>query len=152
MKKVIGGILLLLCIVTSITVVAQNQQSPADIKFVRQSVRRFIFDKEQSIPLSALHPSEIIGMPVMYPSVHHSNEKSNIIVTDNKLSIQSEVETATSIWFGGFNPFATYTIELDSVKGKGEIGFEFTDADRKNRIIVTTVFNNENITSSCGNC
>ena len=145
MKKVIGGILLLLCIVTSSTVMAQNQQSPADIKFVRQSVRRFIFDKEQSIPLSALHPNEIIGMPVMYPSVHHSNEKSNIIVTDNKLSIQSEVETATSIWFGGFNPFATYTIELDSVKGKGEIGFEFSDADRKNRIIVTTVFNNENI-------
>ena len=80
---------------TSFTAVEQSQPSPSDIKFVRQSVRRFIFDKDQSIPLSALHPKEIIGMPVMYPTVHHSKEKSNIIIVENRLSIQSDVDTET---------------------------------------------------------
>jgi hypothetical protein len=145
MIKFIGNFLLLCCVTTSFTVVGQTQPSPADIKFVRQSVRRFIFDRDQSIPLSALHPNEIIGMPVMYPTVHHSKEKSNITIVENRLSIQSSVETQTSIWFGGFNPFATYSIDIESCKGKGEMGFEFTDDSRKNKLVITADFNNAKI-------
>lgn len=145
MIKFIGKFLLLCCITTSFTAVGQTQPSPAEIKFVRQSVRRFIFDKDQSIPLSAFHPKEIIGMQVMYPTVHHSKEKSNTTIVENKLSIQSDVETETSIWFGGFNPFATYSIDIESCKGKGEMGFEFTDDSRKNKLVITADFNNAEI-------
>ena len=145
MIKFLGRILFLLCITTSLNLVGQTQYSPADIKFVRQGVRRFIFDKDQSIPLAALNPNEIIGMSAMYPTEHRLKDQSKINIVDNSLSIQSKVATETAIWFGGFNPFATYTIELDSSKGKGEIGFEFSDANRKNQCTVTTFFNDEKI-------
>lgn len=124
---------------------AQSQPSPEDIQFVRQGVRRFIFDNNQSIPLSALYPSEIIGMPVMYPITHHLKEQATIQTIDNRLTIQSVAETETAVWFGGFNPFATYTIDLDSCKGNGEIGFEFADAARKSYCNITVVFNGNKV-------
>ncbi len=68
-----------------------------------------------------------------------------MITEGNRLSIQSIAATETAIWFGGFNPFATYTIDLDSCKGNGEIGFEFSDAAQKNQCAITAVFNGYNI-------
>lgn len=123
-----------------------GQPSPEDIRFVRQGVRRLIFDKDQSIPLAKLEPGKIIGLPVMYPIRHYADEPSEISVMEDKLVIQSEVETRTGIWFGGFNPFATYILDLDSVSGEGAIGFEFSDAEKTKQFIITVGFNNENLT------
>lgn len=119
---------------------AQQDVRPDGIQFTRQAVRRFLFDKDLSIPLSALHPSEIIGMPVMYPASHRRTTHASIQTTGNRLSLQSEKISTTAIWFGGFNPFATYTIDLDSCKGEGEIGFEFSDEQLKNQCTITAVF------------
>ncbi len=124
---------------------AQQQQTPDGIQFTRQSVRRFLFDKDLSIPLSALHPNEIIGMPVMYPIAHRLKPHATISTSNNLLSIQSAEKSTTAIWFGGFNPFATYTIELDSCRGKGEIGFEFSDEQLKNQCLITAVFDDHNM-------
>ena len=118
---------------------AQQQDTPDGIQFTRQAVRRFLFDKDLSIPLSALHPNEIIGLPVMYPTAHRLATHANIQTTGNRLSLQSEKISTTAIWFGGFNPFATYSIELDSCKGKGEVGFEFSDEQMKNQCTITAV-------------
>ena len=101
-------------IISCTPLLAQQQQTPDGIKFTRQAVRRFLFDKDLSIPLSALHPNEIIGMPVMYPTAHRLTLHANIQTSGNRLSLQSAEKSTTAIWFGGFNPFATYTIELDS--------------------------------------
>ena len=124
---------------------AQQDVRPDGIQFTRQAVRRFLFDKELSIPLSALHPNEIIGMPVMYPTAYRLADHATIQTKGNRLSLQSEKRSTTAIWFGGFNPFATYTIELDSCKGNGEIGFEFSDEQLKNQCIITAVFDDHNI-------
>jgi hypothetical protein len=124
---------------------AQQQVRPDGIQFTRQAVRRFLFDKELSIPLSALRPNEIIGMPVMYPTVNRLAEHASIQAKGNRLSLQSEKISTTAIWFGGFNPFATYSIELDSCKGNGEIGFEFSDEHQKNQCIITAVFDDQNM-------
>ncbi|MCE2849555.1 MAG: hypothetical protein LW815_10380 [Chitinophagaceae bacterium] len=124
---------------------AQQEVRPDGIQFTRKAVRRFLFDKELSIPLSALHPNEIIGMPVMYPTAHRNADHATIQTSGHRLSLQSEKRSTTAIWFGGFNPFATYIIELDSCKGNGEIGFEFSDVDQKNQCIITTVFDDQHM-------
>lgn len=74
-----------------------------------------IFDEEQSIPLARLQPGKIIGLEAMHPIIHFSEVHASVNVNENKLVIQSEQETQTGIWFGGFNPFATYIIDLESI-------------------------------------
>ena len=76
---------------------AQQEVRPDGIQFTRQAVRRFLFDKELSIPLSALHPNEIIGMPVMYPTAHRLAAHASIQTTGNRLSLQSDKKSTTAI-------------------------------------------------------
>jgi hypothetical protein len=132
-------------IISCTPLLAQQQVRPDGIQFTRQAVRRFLFDKELSIPLSALHPNEIIGMPVMYPIAYRLQPHATISTSNNRLSLQSEEKSTTAIWFGGFNPFATYTIGLDSCDGNGEIGFEFSDENQKNQCTITAVFDDHNM-------
>ncbi len=139
-------LILVFTLVSTVEFVVQGQISPEDINFVRQGVRRLIFDEEQSIPLARLEPGKIIGLPVMYPIRHYSEEQSEVYISDDKLAIQSERETQTGIWFGGFNPFATYTIDLASCSGEGDIGFEFSDNEKTEQFIVTVGFNKSKLT------
>src|SRR5690554_310097 len=105
----------------------KSQPAADEINFVRQGVRRFIFDDTHTLPLSALNPKEIVGMSAMYPITHHEKTKAEVDIHQGRLQIRSDAETGTSIWFGGFNPFATYTLDLNACKGQGSIGFEFSD-------------------------
>jgi hypothetical protein len=124
----------------------QGQSSPADVNFVRQGVRRLIFDEDQSIPLAKLEPGKTIGLSSMHPIRHYLDEQSDIFISENKLVVQSERETQTGIWLGGFNPFATYTIDLASCAGEGDIGFEFSDAEQTERFLITVGYNNKRLT------
>ncbi|MEQ9442360.1 MAG: hypothetical protein RIG62_25195 [Cyclobacteriaceae bacterium] len=124
---------------------AQNRVSPDKIKFVRQGVRRLIFDAQQRIPLAALNPREVIGMSAMYPITHYLDAQAEVRIVNNQLSVQSGAETQTGIWFGGFNPFATYTIDLASCTGEGEIGFEFSDALKAQQFFVTIRYQDERL-------
>ncbi|MPR34677.1 hypothetical protein [Salmonirosea aquatica] len=117
-----------------------GQPAPDAIHFVRQGVRRLIFDQDQAIPLAALKPGEIVGIASMYPTSHYLSAQADVLASENKLVINSRQETRTSIWFGGFNPFATYTLDLASTSGEGEVGFEFTDAGRREQVYVTVGF------------
>ncbi len=114
----------------------QAQPEPDDILFVRQGVKRFVFDIEQGIPLSSLDPKSIIGLASMHPVTHYMEEEAELVLEEGQLVVRSESETQTSIWFGGFNPFATYVLDLGDVKGRGEIGFAFGDAERQLRVTV----------------
>jgi hypothetical protein len=116
--------------------VAQSQTSPEKIKFVRQGVKRLIFDQKQSIHLAGIEPGKIIGLSAMHPIRHYTDDHSKVFVSEDKLLIQSAKESQTSIWFGGFNSFATYSIDLASCSGKGEIGFEFSDANKKEQCFI----------------
>lgn len=124
---------------------AQSQTTPDNIKFVRQGVRRLIFDEHQSIPLAALNPEEVIGMSAMYPTSHYQDGQAAVNISNNQLSVQSEAETQTSIWFGGFNPFATYIIDLAACQGEGEIGFEFSDAAKTDQLFITITYADEQL-------
>jgi len=124
----------------------QSQTMPDEIKFVRQGVRRMIFDQGQSIPLARLEPGNIIGLPVMHPITHYLDEHAHVFISDDKLVIQSEQETESGIWFGGFNPFATYSIDLVSISGEGELGFEFSDAQKYEQFFITLQFSDSVLT------
>ncbi|XOV93587.1 MAG: hypothetical protein ACFHWX_02530 [Bacteroidota bacterium] len=132
-----------LFVLVLLSVTARSQPAPDQINFVRQGVRRFIFDESQQIPLSSLNPGEIIGISSMYPIRHYQASDVEVSITNQQLLISSHKTSETSIWFGGFNPFATYTIDLAASSGEGQIGFEFTDADRNERFIVTTSYQDE---------
>lgn len=108
-------------------------QAPQELKFVRQGVRRFVFDERHSIPLAALNPGEVIGMDAMYPFSREKGAesgKAGLKLENNKLIISGDKDTRTSVWFGGFNPFALYTIDLAACKGEGSIGLEFSPQDK----------------------
>ncbi|MGK6352555.1 hypothetical protein [Parapedobacter sp. DT-150] len=128
------------------SVQAQRPPVPDQINFVRQGVRRYIFDDTHTIPLAALNPKEIIGMSAMYPITHYLKSHAQTEVHQHQLIVRSDTETQTAIWFGGFNPFATYTIDLASCEGTGAIGFEFSDAAKAERYVVTVAYQQGHIT------
>lgn len=128
---------------------AQCQSATPDkINFVRQGVQRMIFDENQSIPLAELNPEKIIGISAMHPTSHLSNEQANVSIENSILIIQSKNETQTGVWVGGFNPFATYTIDFNSCNGKGEVGFQFMGEDKKEQFIVTAGYKNSILTDA----
>jgi hypothetical protein len=134
-------IFLFIWLITTVCHVAQSQVSPEKIKFVRQGVQRLIFDEKQSIHLAGIEPANIIGMSAMHPITHDMDEHAKVIFNVDKLQIQSTKESQTAIWFGGFNSFATYSIDLASSTGEGEIGFQFSDAGHKEQFFVKVGFN-----------
>jgi hypothetical protein len=123
--KTITHLISIIFLITIEINLGQAQTSPDKIKFVRQGVRRMIFDEDQSIPLARLQPDKIIGLKVMHPITHYSEEQANVTIQEDKLLIQSELESQTRIWFGGFNPFATYTIDLISTSGEEKLVLNF---------------------------
>ncbi|MBW8332330.1 MAG: hypothetical protein K0M40_09950 [Prolixibacteraceae bacterium] len=127
------------------SLVAQTNQSPDQINFVRQGVQRIIFDENQEIPLASLKPAKIIGMSAMYPTTFYSEFHADIQVKKDQLLIQSDKESQSSIWFGGFNPFAVYTIDLDSCSGQGELGFEFSEPEKAEQFFVTISYKGSEI-------
>ena len=126
---------------------SQNPTPPDQIKFVRQGVKRMIFDDDQSLHLAGLDPGKIIGLSAMHPISFYSDIPSKISISEDQLIIQSDEETRTGIWFGGFNPFASYTIGLSSCIGEGEIGFEFSDAEMKEQFFITLGFEDTILTA-----
>lgn len=99
--------------------------SPVDIKFTRQATKRLIFDEGQTIPLASLDPAKVIGIEVMHPVTHRGAAKADVRCAAGSLQIESSAAAETTLWFGGFNPFATYSVETGFVKGAADVGLEF---------------------------
>ena len=140
-NNLLKPIFLFIALQLVVTSVAQNNITPNQIKFVRQAAKRYIFDDNQKITLSTLNPAKTIGMNAMHPVSHYSDYHADIKIQNNRLQIQSKEESPGSIWFGGFNPFATYTIDQISCEGKGEIGFEFSNHEKTEQFIITLNYN-----------
>lgn len=118
------------------------QINPDSLYFIRQGVKRMIFDEDQSIYLSKLDPEKMVGLPVMHPYFHYSGEEAAVSLNDrgDAVVLESGRASAGALWLGGFNPFATYNLELASTTGTGEIGFEFTSPDMKSWLSVLAIF------------
>ncbi|QDH77941.1 hypothetical protein FKX85_02360 [Echinicola soli] len=123
-----------------------GQSSPDKITFVRQGAQRMTFDKNQSIQLATFDPGKTVGFSSMYPITHYTETHAEVSIGEEHLSIQSDKETETGIWFGGFNPFATYTMDIEEAKGTGELGFEFSDADDRKQFFVIIGFEDSLLT------
>src|SRR5690606_25362014 len=112
------------------------QQNPSEINFYRQGVKRIVFDKDQQLSLATLDPQKIIGMEAMYPQLQKKSPNPEIMVENDELVFSAEDSGESSLWLGGFNPFATYSLNLTDFSAKGSIGFEFSDAARKHQFLV----------------
>jgi len=123
----------------------QAQITPDKIKFTRQASKRLVFDENQTIPLAGILPDKIIGFPVMHPIAHHLKDSAVVSVMANHLVVQSQSKTETDIWLGGFNPVATYSIDLATCIGKGALGFSFSGKGKKEKLIIKAHFNNQKL-------
>jgi len=141
-------IFLFILIFVFATAFSQEKVEPGNIKFSRQAVKRFIFDESQAIQLAGINPENVIGLSVMHPIETLSGEKATIRIENDELKIESDQASRTEIWFGGFNPFATYTIDLKACAGKGAVGFAFTDSENTKQMIVSVTFDNEKISDA----
>src|SRR5690606_7506177 len=110
MKKLLAIIILFLIIVSP----TQSQTAATDIQFVRQAVKRIIFDQDQSISLASLKPEKIIGLDVMHPADHLGKDSARISIENGMLRFSTSTESETTMWLAGFNPFATYIMEVRS--------------------------------------
>ncbi|WP_035601396.1 hypothetical protein [Haloferula sp. BvORR071] len=117
--------------------------TPADIHFTRQASKRMVFDREQALPLAALDPASIVDLPVMHPIKRRAGN-AEFTLKDGKLMIRGAGVSDTSLWFSGFNPFATYELELSAWDG-GSAGLEFVH-EAGERLRVELVFGKGTIT------
>lgn len=119
-----------------------GQTLPTDIQFVRQASKRIIFDSNQSIPLASFSPSQTIGMAIMNPITQLGKDTVDFKIHEGTLQIDSKNHAAALMWLAGFNPFATYSIDLGEISGKGKLGFQFSDPNRKEAVLVTVSYEN----------
>jgi len=142
-KSILIFQIILICLLSGVN--AQNLSGIKGLKFTRQGVKRFIFEDSQSIHLAGLEPENIIGLTIMHPVESISGEKADIHIEKNIMQVESKQLSQTGIWFGGFNPFATYTINVESCVGNGAVGFEFSGNNNEKQFFVSVNFNNERI-------
>ncbi len=128
-----------------ISLSVQSQITPEEIQFSRQGVQRLIFDEKQSITMAKLEPKNIIGLSTMHPQKNEHEIQPEIEIYQDQLKIKSEGIIQTKFWFGGFNPFVSYTLDLESSSGNGGFGFEFSDREGKERFIVKILFKDDKL-------
>ena len=116
---------------------AVAQTNPAEIQFVRQGVKRLIFAEDQAISLSSMDPKNIVGIATMHPTRTYSVQKPQVEIQEEDLVIRSPRPTESVLWLGGFNPFATYYLDLKEARGACQVGFEFSDPQGHERFIVS---------------
>lgn len=124
---------------------AQAQEIPTQIEFVRQAVTRPIFETSDALTFSELNPSEIVGLQSQYPATVIKGKTSDLTVANKQITLESKDHSEQTVWFGGFNPYATYTLDIESTKGNGEIGLEFASNDCSDLMRISLLFGNSKL-------
>ena len=121
---------------------AEESLRPDQIQFRRQAVTRMIFDASQAISLSSLRPAKVIELDLMHPEMSPST--SSLVNWSLKegqlLGTSPEVESNSTRWVGGFNPFATYDLAIHKAKGNGSTGMVFHDSENGNSLSASLEF------------
>lgn len=118
-------------------------QNPLDLEFHRLAVRRFIFSN--NLPLSEFVPSEVVAFDSMHPSfVWRNGTLSNDPSFSPKIKkgcLELDKESgseACCFYVGGVNPYATYDLNIGSLKNNSssslETGFELSRLDSNDRV------------------
>ena len=126
----------------------QREASPLDIRFRRQAVRRLVFDGESAIPLSTLHPSEIIDLAMEYPTIHLSGTATEYESNNGLLTASASGPSGSALWVGGFNPFATYDVSIAETHGDSpKAGVDFATPGNRTRMSILAGFSSNRCTS-----
>jgi hypothetical protein len=103
----------------------ESEVKPEDIQFRRQAVTRLIFDASHRIPLTSLRPAKVVDLDLMHPELL-SGPALRWDLQDGCLKgISPQQSTSSLRWVGGFNPFATYDLEIQQASGDGAIALTF---------------------------
>ena len=121
---------------------SMQAQNPLDLEFHRLAVRRFIFSN--NLPLSEFVPSQIVSFESMHPAFIPSGtcecdtdfspkvEKGNLVLDRNS------GKTGATFYIGGINPYATYELDIISLKPDSgnslETGLDLSELGLNNRV------------------
>ncbi len=124
MKHRLAPLALLLALQSSCLAV-EGEVRPDEIQFRRKAATRLVFDADQNIPLSSLRPAKVIDLDLMHPELL-PDPGVNWEFKGGSLEGTSAQAAGSSLrWAGGFNPFATYDLVVESAKGDGSAGLTF---------------------------
>jgi hypothetical protein len=137
--KIITYLFLLLFFIISANDKVVGQTTPDKIKFIRQGVRRIIFDKSQRIPLVYFNPAKVVGLDIMHPPVGEQKNNPKLSIEKGALFISADKPATVTRWLGGFNAFATYDLVINKFSGSGENGLLFKDPQSESYISVHLV-------------
>ncbi len=136
-----ASISLLVCLTTLLS--AQDEIRPDQIHFRRQAVTRLVFDAAQNIPLSSLRPAMVHDFDLMHPEKLSDEAKVQWELLNGQIVASAPNMDAQSLrWVGGFNPFATYELEIGSAQGSGTVGLSFNHSTSKDNLNASLRFNN----------
>ena len=129
----LASTLLLVCSTTLSS--AQDDIRPDQIQFRRQAVVRLVFDADQNIPLSSLRPAMVHDFDLMQPEKLPEDAKVQWELLNGQIVASAPNADSQSMrWVGGFNPFATYELEIDSTQGSGTVGLSFNHSMNKDAL------------------
>lgn len=125
-----------LMLLVSLPFESKTQTTPEKIQFVRQGVKRIIFDKSQRIPLSSFKPAKIVGLEVMHPKM--GEQRGDVLASLEKgvLILSADKDATQRRWISGFNAFATYDLVINKFSGSVENGIIFSSTASDNSIDV----------------
>ncbi len=110
------------------------QVKPWEIEFSRQGVLRPALDDTMVISLASLDPGNVVGLDVMHPISQYGQGRVDYSISGDELRVTSAAGGRAAMWFGPCNPFALYTIEIDSLAGDGLVGIAFADVKGENSL------------------
>lgn len=129
--SILLGLLLLQCVFCERGLGQSPDVTPQSLEFRRQATRRMIFDRSEYIPLTSLLPGKVVGLDLMHPLVGAPANEAECLIEAGCLKIAASEEACSTVrWIGGFNPFATYEVDLQNFAGTGKVGLRFQDSSQ----------------------
>ena len=113
--------------------------TPQSLEFSRQATRRMVFDRSQQIPLAGLDPATIVGFDLMHPAVGASTGETVYSIGEGRLKVSTMKDASSARWIAGFNPFATYELNLHGFTGSGRVGLLFRDRHQESYLSASVV-------------
>ena len=153
MKIHLAHLAVLLLASPAVLIAAGDDVRPDEIQFRRQAAIRMVFDSDQNIPLASLRPAKVIDLDLMHPEML-PNPGVQWELKDGGLAGSSPQAGGSSLrWAGGFNPFATYDLLIQNVKGDGSCGVSFVHSSNGDSLTANLHFKDgkpESITWNVG--
>lgn len=121
-------------------IAAEQVVRPDEIQFRRQAAMRMVFDENQQIPLSSLRPEKVMELDLMHPEMLENSAIAWKEKNGRLIGTTGDEGGLSQRWVGGFNPFATYDLALESVEGDASIGLSFTHAGHDDVLTAECLF------------